>query len=68
MLAKIVMQCEKNSDPTTFKIMQSELGISLVVERVISLMFVLFWISESGLWSCGMWCIVGVVVLHTNAP
>jgi len=29
MLAKIVKQCEKNSDPTTLKIMQSELGISL---------------------------------------
>jgi len=27
MLAQIVRQCEKNSDPTTLKIVQSELGI-----------------------------------------
>jgi len=42
-------------------------NVSLVDGRVISL-FALFWINGCGLWSFTMWCILGVVVLHTNGP
>jgi len=34
MLAKVVMQCEKNSDPTGLKIVQSELGIKVFVSNL----------------------------------
>jgi len=43
-------------------------NVSLVDRRLISLMCVQFRISGCGLRSCAMWCIVGVVVLYTNAP
>jgi len=42
-------------------------GVSLVDERMIYLMCAQFRISGCGLRSCAMWCIVGVVVFHTNA-